>query len=65
MIYFDNSATTGVKPREVIVSVNKALTSLSANPGRSGHNKAIAAAEYNYTQEIMWLTSFLQTGQSR
>lgn len=45
MIYFDNSATTGVKPREVIVSVNKALTSLSANPGRSGHNKAIAAAE--------------------
>ena len=41
MIYFDNAATTGYKPPEVIQAVNYALTHLSANPGRSAHRQAI------------------------
>ena len=37
MIYLDNSATTRNKPQSVIDAVVKGLTTLSANPGRSGH----------------------------
>lgn len=38
MIYFDNAATTGHKPKSVVDTVNFCLNNLSANPGRSGHN---------------------------
>ena len=48
MIYFDNAATTGVKPKSVVRSVNFALENLSANPGRSGHKKSVGAAETVY-----------------
>lgn len=44
MIYLDNASTTHKKPIEVIKSVNKAITTLSANPGRSGHNLSLFAA---------------------
>lgn len=44
MIYLDNSATTLVKPKEVINAVNMALTKYSANPGRSGHRLSLMAA---------------------
>lgn len=44
MIYLDNSATTRPKPREVIYAVNKGLTTLCANPGRSGHIASLNAA---------------------
>lgn len=37
MIYLDNSATTRKKTQSVIDAVVKGLTTLSANPGRSGH----------------------------
>ena len=45
MIYFDNAATTGKKPENVIKAVNNAMITLSANPGRSGHNLSSKAAE--------------------
>lgn len=49
MIYLDNNATTRKKPVAVINAVIKGLTTLSANPGRSGHiaslNSAIAVEE--------------------
>ena len=48
MIYFDNAATTGVKPKSVVKAVNFALENLSANPGRSGHKKSVQAAETVY-----------------
>ena len=38
MIYFDNSATSLIKPDSVKRIVAKAMSSLTANPGRSGHN---------------------------
>lgn len=44
MIYFDNSASTLIKPKSVIKAVTDALTIYSANPGRSGHNASIKTA---------------------
>ena len=48
MIYFDNAATTGVKPPSVIQAVKLSLEKFSANPGRSGHKSSVAAAEMVY-----------------
>ena len=45
MIYFDNAATSGTKPKEVIEAVDKALKYYSANAGRSGHKASIKSAE--------------------
>lgn len=44
MIYFDNSATTMLKPKEVINAVLEGLTKYSANPGRSGHKLSMICA---------------------
>ena len=44
MIYFDNSASTIFKPREVVCAVANALRYISANPGRSGHAAAMRGA---------------------
>lgn len=54
MIYFDNAATTGKKPRSVVLAVNNALTNFSANPGRSGHDLSVkcANAVYNARDKI-------------
>ena len=44
MIYLDNSASTFIKPKEVIKAVNDSLLHYSANPGRSGHKASIKTA---------------------
>lgn len=44
MIYLDNSASTLIKPKEVIRAVNDVLINYSANPGRSGHKASIKTA---------------------
>ncbi|MBO5394933.1 MAG: aminotransferase class V-fold PLP-dependent enzyme [Clostridia bacterium] len=44
MIYLDNSASTYIKPREVIKAVNDSLLYYTANPGRSGHQASVKAA---------------------
>ena len=48
MIYFDNAATTGAKPKGVVDGVKLALERYSANPGRAGHSRSIKAAEIVY-----------------
>lgn len=48
MIYFDNAATTSVKPYGVINAVNFALKNYSVNPGRSAYRSSIQAAEKIY-----------------
>lgn len=48
MIYFDNAATTGKKPRQVIEAVNNSLKFYSANPGRSGHTLSQNVAQKVY-----------------
>ena len=52
MIYFDNAATTGKKPQNVILAVNTALTKFCANPGRSGHAISLSAAEQIYKARV-------------
>ncbi len=44
MIYLDNAATSHPKPPAVLDAVADALTASNANPGRSGHARALAAA---------------------
>lgn len=45
MIYFDNSASTYIKPKEVLSAVSNGLTQFTANPGRSGHKASMLAGE--------------------
>ncbi|MBN2430066.1 MAG: aminotransferase class V-fold PLP-dependent enzyme [Acidobacteria bacterium] len=52
-IYFDNAATSGWKPPAVIRAVTKNLRR-PANPGRSGHSRALEAAGILYdTRETL------------
>ncbi len=53
MIYFDNAATTGKKPPQVVNAVLQGLKNHSANPGRSGHKAAVAAATAIYSVREM------------
>lgn len=48
MIYFDNAATSGKKPENVRMAVNRALRELSVNPGRGGYTQSQKAAEEMY-----------------
>ncbi|MEI7590328.1 MAG: aminotransferase class V-fold PLP-dependent enzyme [Deltaproteobacteria bacterium] len=44
LIYFDNSATSFPKPREVILAMEDYFHNIGASPGRSGHRLSIASA---------------------
>ena len=44
MIYFDNSASTFKKPKEVVSAIYNSMIKLTANPGRSGHKPALDSA---------------------
>ena len=44
VIYFDNAATGGTKPDEVLLAV-KSVLAQCANPGRSGHRLSVSMAE--------------------
>ncbi len=44
MIYFDNAATGGKKPDNVLVAVSSAMK-VCANPGRSGHKLSLTCAK--------------------
>jgi len=48
MIYLDNAATTNPKPSVVMEASRIALEKYSSNPGRSGHEGSILAAEEIY-----------------
>lgn len=48
MIYLDNAATTYPKPAEVIKTVGSAFSLYGANPGRSGHDFSVSAANQVY-----------------
>lgn len=54
MIYFDNAATSGHKPKSVVDAVNFSLKNLSTNPGRSGHLISSKAAQivYNAREKV-------------
>ncbi len=48
MIYFDNAATGGFKPRAVTDAAENVIRYLSANPGRSGHRLSVTGAGIVY-----------------
>ncbi|MBE7061458.1 MAG: aminotransferase class V-fold PLP-dependent enzyme, partial [Clostridiales bacterium] len=48
MIYLDNAATGGFKPRAVTDAVHTVIRYLSANPGRSGHRLSLTGAQIVY-----------------
>lgn len=54
MIYFDNAATTGKKPKSVIKAVTESLYKYNANPGRSGHilSENTADAVYRVREKV-------------
>ena len=45
-VYLDHAATSHPKPEPVLQAVAAALTDYNANPGRSGHPRALAAARH-------------------
>jgi cysteine desulfurase family protein len=54
LIYFDNAATSGIKPDAVTEAICDCLKNKNANPGRSGHSLSVKAAEIIYnTREII------------
>ena len=70
MIYLDNAATSFYKPPQVVSAVSDALLHFNANPGRSGHELSVKAAEkvfearetlndffYGYGSEFVSFTS--------
>jgi len=63
LIYFDNAATSGIKPDTVTEAICDCLKNKNANPGRSGHTLSVKAAEIIYeTREIIGeLFHFLHT----
>ena len=58
MIYFDNAATGGFKPRIVSETANNVVRFLSANPGRSGHRLSVTGAECVYSCRQLIARSF-------
>ena len=48
MIYLDNAATGGFKPRTVTETAENVIRFLSANPGRSAHRLSLTGAEIVY-----------------
>ena len=62
MIYFDNAATGGFKPNNVLNKVNYVLKNLNANAGRSGHRLSRAGADIVY-QARKKLCTFFNSGQ--
>ena len=48
MIYFDNAATGGFKPRTVFDATENVMHYLSANPGRSGHRLSVTGGKIVY-----------------
>ncbi len=54
MIYFDNSATSLIKPDSVKRIVTRAMNSLTANPGRSGHvfSQKVASAIFETREKL-------------
>jgi cysteine desulfurase family protein len=44
MIYLDNAATSFPKPQETIDYLNRFVTEIGGNPGRSGHSLSVEAA---------------------
>ncbi len=61
MIYFDNAATGGYKPQNVLETAIGVMKYLLANPGRSGHRLSRRGAEFVYSARKR-LSKFFNNG---
>ncbi len=58
MIYFDNAATGGFKPRAVTDAAQTVIRYLCANPGRSGHRLSVTGADIVYKTRLALAKTF-------
>ena len=65
MIYLDNAATSGKKPKSVVSSVILALNEYSANPGRGGHTLSVKTSEKVYEARKKVCDFFGAKGEER
>ena len=64
MIYFDNAATTLVKPQSVSKAMSEAVEKLGS-PGRGGHEAAMRAAEEAFACRVLAAEMFGAADPSR
>lgn len=63
MIYLDNAATSFPKPKETIEHLNRFITNIGGNPGRSGHSLSTEAARIIFDAREK-LTGFIHGSDS-
>jgi len=63
MIYLDNAATSFPKPRETVEHLNRFVTEIGGNPGRSGHSLSVEAARVMFDAREK-LTGFINGDDS-
>jgi cysteine desulfurase / selenocysteine lyase len=63
MIYLDNAATSFPKPKETIEHLNRFVTEIGGNPGRSGHSLSVEAARVMFEAREK-LTEFIHGDDS-
>jgi len=63
MIYLDNAATSFPKPKETVEHLNRFVTEIGGNPGRSGHSLSVEAARIVFDAREK-LTGFIHGGDS-
>jgi len=63
MIYLDNAATSFPKPKETIDHLNRFISEIGGNPGRSGHSLSVDAARIMFEAREK-LTEFINGDDS-
>lgn len=63
MIYLDNAATSFPKPKETVEHLNRFITNIGGNPGRSGHSLSVEAARIIFDAREK-LTGFIHGSDS-
>lgn len=63
MIYLDNAATSFPKPKESIDNLNRFVSEIGGNPGRSGHSLSVDAARVMFEAREK-LTEFIHGNDS-
>ena len=63
MIYLDNAATSFPKPKESMEHLNRFVTEIGGNPGRSGHSLSVEAARVVFEAREK-LTAFINGDDS-
>ena len=63
-VYFDNAATTFIKPQRVYAETNRAFRKFSANSGRGSHFLSLEASERIYECRLLIASAFGSTPEN-